>query len=119
MLTGMVREHRVKSPLRISFRLKAVPLIFPAQHWRGKRVGIIPLKLRRTQSLDQRICQTAYTFSTTVQYVRVDHGRSDVSVSQEFLNRPDVGGVFREMCRDSRMGSFSFLLFVIGWVYPT
>ena len=67
--------------------------------------------------MNQRICRTAYTFFAPVQYVRVDHGRSDVSVPQELLNRLDVVDVFKEMCGDSRMGSFYFL--VAGLVHST
>jgi hypothetical protein len=47
--------------------------------------------------LDQRICRTAYTFSTPIQHVRVDHGRSDVCVTQQLLHRTDVVAVFQQM----------------------
>jgi hypothetical protein len=47
--------------------------------------------------LDQRIGWTPYPFAASIQDVRVDHGRSHVSVPQELLNRKDVVAIFQQM----------------------
>ena len=56
--------------------------------------GRIPLKVRRSWSdrqddrprradLSQRVCRTAHTLRPPVEYVRVDHRRADVGVTEQ------------------------------------
>jgi hypothetical protein len=47
--------------------------------------GLIPLK-----TLSQPVCRTANTLTSTIQNVRVNHGRTNVAVPQKFLNGSNV-----------------------------
>ena len=62
------------------------------------RFRIKPKPLRRSK----RIRRTPDPFSTTVQYVSVDHRRGHVFVAEQFLNRADVVAVLKQV-RGKRM----------------
>ena len=44
-----------------------------------------------------RIERAAYPLPTTLQHVRVDHGRSDVLVPQEFLHCPNIVSILQQV----------------------
>ncbi len=44
-----------------------------------------------------RIERTPYPAPATLQHMRVDHGRSDVLVPQEFLHRPNIVTVLQQV----------------------
>jgi len=58
-----------------------------------------PNKIGPLFTVSQR---TPDTFATPVQHMRVNHRRVDVLMAQQFLNRPDVVAIFKQM-RGKRM----------------
>jgi len=45
----------------------------------------------------QSICWAADAERVRVEHVDVDHGGSDVAVAEQFLNRPDIQAVLRQV----------------------
>jgi len=41
--------------------------------------------------------RTAHTFATPLEDVCIDHGRTDIFVSQELLHRPNIIAIFYQM----------------------
>ena len=59
-------------------------------------VSLIPLGSQRILAYSELIGRTANETPPTVQDVGIDHGRADVLVPQEFLNRPDIGTLLEQ-----------------------
>ena len=58
---------------------------------------IIPLWPSRRQADGEAVHRASDSSPPTVQHVRVDHGRTDIGVPEQFLNRADVVAIFRKM----------------------
>jgi hypothetical protein len=63
ILTGMVRRCRVPTPAQFFYWFIGFSALSTTQGSRAIQTGIIPLELRRTQSLDQRIGWAPDTFA--------------------------------------------------------
>jgi hypothetical protein len=60
-----------------------------------------------------RIERTPYASPTALQHVRVDHGRTDVLVPQEFLHGPNIVPILQEVCCEAMSERFDILLHLI------
>ena len=60
-------------------------------------VSLIPLGSQRIWAFSEFIGRAANETPPTVQNVGVFHGRADILVPQEFLNRPDIAPFLEQM----------------------
>jgi hypothetical protein len=60
-----------------------------------------------------RIERAAYPSPAVPQHVRVDHGRTDVLVPQEFLHRPNIVPVLQQMRGKAVPERFDIMLHLI------
>lgn len=48
------------------------------------------------------VCWTVYTVSASIEDMRIDHGRTDILMAQQFVDRPNIVTVLKQM-RGKRM----------------
>ncbi|CBK42905.1 protein of unknown function [Nitrospira defluvii] len=71
----MVRRCRVPTPAQFFHWFIGFSALSTTQGSRAIQTGIIPLELRKTQSLDQRIGWAPDTFAASIEAVRTSHDR--------------------------------------------
>lgn len=60
----------------------------------------------------EAVCWAVYAMAASIEHMRVDHGRTDICVPEQFLNGSDVVAVLKQVARPSRAsGRTDFNLF--------
>lgn len=55
-----------------------------------------PHYISANNSMSETVCRAVYTMSLSIQNMRIDRGHSNILVSEEFLNRPNIVMVLKQ-----------------------